>query len=135
MNTPETHPVRQVLTQVVTDGKITADQVDQLENFVNHDWVIDQDEVQMLFRVNHSIGTNDEECPQWTQFFISNVSRLVVMDMNTPGVIDESEGDWLAGLLDNYACGNESEQKLFFELQNTTSSIEGLLAEKLQPYE
>ncbi len=131
----ESHPVRVVLSQILSDGIINDDQVRELEQFVAEDWVVDQDEVELLFRVNQAIHLNDEACQKWSEFFVSSVGRLVVMDMNSPGQIDEEEGNWLAEMLDKYAVGNETEKQLFFDLRNTTSSIEGKLSELIQSFE
>ena len=131
----DSHPVREVISQIVDSKSINPEQVDRLEKFVAEDWVIDQDEVHLLFRINQSIGPKDEDCPSWTKFFISSVSRLVVMDMNTPGQIDEAEGNLLAELLDQYATANETENQLLWDLRNTTSSIGGKLADRIQSFE
>lgn len=131
----ENHPVREVLIKVLQDNAINADQVKGLERFVREDWVIDGDEATLLFRVNKAIGCNEDQCAEWTQFFVTSISRFVVMDMNTPGEIDESEGDWLAELLDEYSVDNKSEKALIFELQKTTSSIGGKLGQRIQSFD
>ena len=130
----ENHPVREVLQNVVQNAAINADQVKQLEQFVREDWVIDENEAKFLFRVNKALGDNEDDCPEWTQFFVTSISRLVVMDMNTPGEIDETEGDWLAEMLDEFSIDNDSEKKLIFELQKTTSSIAGKLGQRIQSF-
>jgi hypothetical protein len=131
----ENHPVREVLQKVVQDAAINADQVKELESFVNADWVIDEDEAKFLFRVNKALGDSKQVCPEWTQFFVMSISRFVVMDLNTPGEIDEAEGDWLADMMNEFSIDNESEQKLIFELQKTTSSIGGKLGKWIQSFE
>ncbi len=127
----ENHPVREVLKKVVADTSINANQVRELEQFVKGDWVIDEQEAKFLFRVNQALGSNHDDCPEWTDFFVTSISRLVVMDMNSPGQIDEEEGDWLAGIFDEYSVDNESQKKLVFELQKSTTSIGGKLGKQL----
>jgi hypothetical protein len=127
------HPVREVLKQVVADSAINADQVRELEKFVRQDWVIDEQEAKFLFRVNHALGQDFEDCPEWTEFFVSSIARLAVLDMNTPGQIDEAEGDWLGEMLDEYSIDNVSEKQLLAELQKTTSSIAGKIGQRIQP--
>jgi len=129
----EDHAVREVLKKVVADAAINAEQVQELENFVRQDWVIDQDEAKFLFRVNHAIGEYDENCPQWTKFFVTSIARMVVFDMNTPGQIDTAEGDWLGEMFDEFSVGNESESALIADLKKTTSSISGKIAQRIQP--
>ncbi len=127
----EDHAVREVLKKVVADSAINAQQVEALENFVRQDWVIDQNEAKFLFRVNHAVGKNDEDCPQWTQFFVTSIARLVVFDLNTPGQIDEAEGDWLAEMLDENSVGNDSELALIAEIKKNTTSVSGKIAQRL----
>ncbi|MFK7766262.1 MAG: hypothetical protein AB8B55_03390 [Mariniblastus sp.] len=127
----ENHPVREVLKKVVADGSINAEQVKELEQFVKGDWVIDEQEAKFLFRVNQALGSNHDDCSEWTDFYVTSICRLVVMDMNSPGQIDSEEGDWLSSMFDEYAVENDSQKKLIFELQKSTTSIEGKLGERL----
>lgn len=129
----EDHPVREVLKKVVEDASINADQVRELESFVRQDWVIDDQEGKFLFRVNHALGAEFESCPEWTSFFVNSITRFAVLDMNTPGQIDESEGNWLGDMLDEYSVGNVSENQLLAEIKKTTTSIAGKLGQRIQP--
>jgi len=129
----EDHPVREVLKNVVADAAINADQVRELEKFVREDWIIDDREAKFLFRVNHALGDNQDDCPEWTRFFVYTIARLVVLDMNTPGQIDEAEGDWLGEMFDEYSVGNDSELALIAELQKTTTLIAGKIGQRIQP--
>lgn len=131
----ENHPVRDVLQRVVQESKISVDQVRELERFVREDWVIDKDEAKFLFRVNKALDECEDVCPEWAQFFVTSISRLVVLDMNSPGEIDPAEGDWLADMLNEFSIDNASERKLVFELQKTTSSIGGKLGQWIQSFE
>jgi len=128
----DNQPVRDVLKEVLADQSINAEQVRELEKFVGKDRVIGQNEAKFIFRINQALGSNHDDCVEWTQFFVTTISRFVVMDMNSPGEIDESEGDWLAGMLDEYSVGNHSEKSLLLEIQKCTTSIKGRLSERIQ---
>ena len=128
----ENHRVREVLKDVVEQRTINPDQVKELERFVREDWVIDENEAKFLFRVNHALDSNEDDCAEWIQFFVTSIARFVVLDMNSPGEIDEAEGDWLADMLDEFSVDNDAEKKLIFELQKTTTSIAGKLAQRIQ---
>lgn len=121
-----------ILNDILSSHKVDAAQVKALEGFVNADWVVDHEETELLFKANQALGENDEHCPEWSDFFVSSVARVVVMDMETPGEIDEQEGNWLGGLFEQYGTGNNSESRLCAEIKKTTSKIEGKAAEKLQ---
>ena len=125
----------EILNRILEDGKVDAEEVSALEAMVNGDWVVDRDEVELLFRVNHAIGNKDEECPQWSKFFVATVTRLVVNDLDTPGEISEDEGNWLGEVLEANRVQNDSEKKLIFEIQNTTTKILGKLADSMAPFE
>ncbi|MDA7918352.1 hypothetical protein N9Z44_03960 [Mariniblastus sp.] len=129
------HPVRDVLKEIFDSSSINAEQVKVLEDFVRQDWVIDKTEVEQLLRVNHSLNQNDENCPEWSAFFVASISRLIIFDMNSPGEIDMEEGDWMASMLDKYSIGNNSEKQLLLEIQKLTSSIKGKLGDRIQPNE
>lgn len=129
----EDHPVREVLKNIVASSTINAEQVRELESFVRQDWVIDETEGKFLFRLNHALGEDFEGCPEWTHFFVTSITRMVVLDMNTPGQIDEAEGDWLGEMLDEFSVANESEQKLLAEIQKTTTAIVGKIGQRIQP--
>jgi predicted transcriptional regulator len=126
------HPVREVIKEIVGDQTISAEQVRTLEKYVKEDWVIDQNEAKLLFRMNKALKSNHDDCPEWTKFFVTSISRFVVMDMNSPGEIDETEGDWLAEMLDEYSVENASEKQLILEIQKCTTSIKGKLGERIE---
>ncbi len=127
------HPVRNVLNEIFDSCSINAEQVKYLEDFVRQDWVIDKNEAEQLLRVNHALNQNDESCPEWSAFFVTSISRLIIFDMNSPGEIDADEGDWMASMLDKYSIGNKSEKQLLLEIQKLASSIKGKLSDQIQP--
>ena len=129
----DNHPVREVLRDIIENSFISVEQVKTLEDFVRQDWVIDKDEAKLLLRVNHALKENHDGCVEWTSFFVTSISRLVIFDMNSPGEIDTDEGDWLAAMLDEYSVGNNSEKQMLLELQKLSSSIKGKLGDRIQP--
>jgi len=76
----------EVLRQIDSTKKVTAADVKILSDKINANWKIGLSEAEILFKVNKFI---DEGCPEWTEFFVSSISRLIVMDMNTPGEIND----------------------------------------------
>ena len=119
------------MQQILAAGDITPVQIQDLDRELNSDWVVDEDEIESLFQINQALGGKDEGCPEWTEFFVRNVTRLVVMDLFTPGEIDQSEGDWLGGVMEKYRIHNETESRLIHEIKETTTSIAGKLTELL----
>lgn len=121
----------EILEKVLGDGQVDADEVRALERRLQRDWVVDRGEVELLFRVNRALGEQAEPCGEWTEFFVNHVARLLIMDIDTPGEIDQAEGDWLAGMLDQYGTGNSAESALLGALQRSASRISGRLVERL----
>ena len=124
----------EVLQQIVSTKKVTAADVKILKDKVNENWKIDLNEAEILFKVNLSIGDADNQCPEWTDFFVTSISRLIVMDMNTPGEINDSEGDWLADMFKAHAAGNKTQKNLVHELQSLAGKIGGRIGEQIQPH-
>lgn len=120
----------EILATVLADGVVDAEEVQALQRKLDQDWVVDRTEIELLFRVNQSLGTRDERCYEWTLFFAENVSRLLIMDMDTPGEIDQDEGDWLANLFDQYGVGNATELSLLTSLKKEAAQISGRIVER-----
>jgi len=121
----------EVLRQIDSTKKVTAADVKILSDKVNANWKIGLGEAEILFKINKSI---DEACPEWTEFFVSSISRLIVMDMNTPGEINDSEGDWLADMVEAHAADNSTQNSLVEELRNLSGRIGGRIGEQIKPY-
>ena len=121
----------QILEKIMADGLISSDEIKALKQKLDEDWVVDRPEVELLFKVNQSLGDRDEKCEDWLSFFVDNVSRLSIMDLSTPGEIDQSEGDWLADLLDQNGVNNASETALLTTLARDAKRISGRISERL----
>lgn len=121
-----------ILNDILTTNTVSPEQVQALDKYVHADWVVDRGEAELLFKANQSIGPMDEACPAWTDFFSDTVTKLVLMDMESPGEIDKEEGDWLGELIEKHPAGNASEKKLFADIEKISSKIEGKAASHLQ---
>ena len=128
---PQKQKIREILKKVVELGKITPEEVKAIEAYLESDGIIDQSEAKLLFRINHALESNHDDCDEWIEFFVTNICRYVVMDMNTPGQIDAEEGDWLAEMFDDYSIDNVAEQALIRDIKKLTSSIDGRIRERI----
>ena len=124
----ETATPHQILEFVKEGGQINRQAIDALTGHLNADWIIDLNEAEFLFQVNAAIGSRDEENEPWTAFFCDNISKLVLFDLHTPGEIDETEGNWLADMLDRFGCGNHSEKTLVESIRDQAKSVAGRFA-------
>lgn len=122
---------RNLVQAILNDGQLDDSRIDQIERALKSDWIVDRSEIELLFQVNQKLGEQDEQTPRWTDLFVDNVARLVVMDLDSPGEIDESEGDWLAEIFDRYSVGNTTERRLVQEIRNLASTVRGRFGERL----
>ena len=134
MTKPNNHsPINSIFENVLQSRTINDQIVKELESKVNEDWIVGHHEVELLFKVNHAIGDQDQKCPQWTEFFKTAVCRSVVFDLESPGEIDVKEGDWLASIVQKYSVKNDSEKSLFQAIRKNATHIAGQLANTLKP--
>ena len=122
---------RSLVQAILNDGHLDDSRIDQIERALKSDWIVDRSEIERLFQINQRIGNRDEEIPRWTEVFVDNVTRLVVLDLDSPGEIDDSEGNWLSDLLERYPAGNASEAKLLAGIRELAKIVRGRLAERL----
>jgi len=134
METHSHESADEIIKRIIANGAVDLYDVRTLERQVRSDWIVDRREVEELFRMNHAIGDHDEDCPAWTDFFVATASRLIVLDLETPGEIDKNEGDWLEDLLDRYSVGNQSEKKLLDEIRMTAKKISGGVSKRIKPF-
>ncbi len=124
----DTASPHQILEYVKDGGEIDRTAIDALTRHLNEDWIIDLNEAEFLFQVNHAIGARDEDNEAWAEFFCDNISKLVLFDLQTPGEIDEPEGNWLADMLHKFGCNNQSENRLIEHIRTSAKSIAGRFA-------
>jgi hypothetical protein len=113
----ETSDPRSICEQVIADGVVTSDEVRQLQNHVDTDWVICREDADLLFRVNNAARECKKNCKEWPEFFASTIARFIVFDMNTPGQVDRDEAEWLRAHFQSGQPLTETEKRLFREIR------------------
>jgi len=107
---------------VVADGKIDSDEVDQIKNIIFDDGIIDDNEVDFLFKVNDAVSGNDN-CEEWQELFVAAITDNIMAD----GTIDEDE----AVKLENRMNGDNKidivEKALLAELKTQNNGLPDLL--------
>jgi len=120
----------EILKSAQNSGNLTPQAIEDLQGCINRDWIIDEAEAELLFKLNHTLGADFEQ-KAWTTLFVESVTKLVLLDMDTPGEIGVHEGNWLSGMLDLYAVGNMAQSELLTKLAKEATTIEGGFAERL----
>lgn len=108
---------------IIEDGKVDAAEVAQLKEVMLADGVIDRAEADVLFEINDACSGNDND-PAWETFFVESIASHVLEDEETPGVIDATEGDWLADHIEGDGSIDEVEQSLITYLSENSTAIE-----------
>lgn len=80
---------------IIEDGKIDADEIQQLKDNLYTDGTIDRDELDAVFQINDAVSDNAENDPSWPNEFARIVADGVLKDENSPGVIDSEEATYL----------------------------------------
>ena len=120
----------EILESAQISGDLPPQAIEKLQACINHDWIIDEAEAELLFKLNHTLGASYEQTG-WTNLFAESLTRLVLLDMETPGEIGVQEGDWLDRMLDLYAVENHAESEMLKKLTKEATKIEGGFAARL----
>jgi len=108
---------------IIADGKVDAQEVQQLRDVMLADGVIDREEADILFEINDACSDADND-PSWDIFFVEAISSHVLEDEATPGIIDQAEGDYIAGKIAGDGGIDNVEQALLTNLKANATEIQ-----------
>ena len=108
--------------ELLTDGKIDAEEVNRLREALYADGKIDQEEADFLFEINDAVSgkANDSS---WKAFFVEAITDYLLNDEESPGVIDEEEGKWLEEKINNDGKLDTVERALVASLRRKSKSM------------
>lgn len=98
--------LQQLKQEILQDGVIDQNEVQELETVLYADGVIDKEEADFLFDLNDSVSGKANH-RSWEQLFVNAITSFLLEDETSPGEIDESEANWLYeklhgdGVIDN----------------------------------
>ena len=78
--------------EILDDGVIDADEVEQIRERIFDDGIIDREEAEFLFLLNDGASEVDES---WGGLFVEAIVAHLLEDDESPGVVDETEAAWL----------------------------------------
>lgn len=84
-----------LVSAIIEDGKIDANEIEQLKTSLYKDEKIDKEELNALFEINDACSDNADNDPQWPEFFGRAIADGVLKDEESPGVIDKDEAEYL----------------------------------------
>ena len=108
--------------ELLTDGKIDAEEVAKLREVLYADGKIDQEEADFLFELNDAVSGKPNDS-SWNQFFVEAISDYLLNDEKSPGVIDEEEGRWLEEKINNDGKLDTVERALVASLRRKSKSM------------
>ncbi len=109
--------LNELVKDIIADGVVDADEVQQLETALYADGVIDSEEVDALFTINDAVSGNANS-PLWTDLFVKAVSENILDD----GVIDFDEVAYLVEKIQGDGAVDATEVAL---LENLKSNCQG----------
>lgn len=115
--------MQELVDSVVADGIVDAEEVKEIRKVFYEDGKIDQEEADAMFEINDGVsGAENDESYQ--QLFVDVLSDFVLKDDETPGVVDESEGDYLAEKIEGDGNLDDVEKALLANLRDNATDIQ-----------
>ena len=115
--------MQELVDSVVADGVVDAEEVKEIREVFYADGKIDQEEADAMFEINDAVsGAENHESYQ--QLFVDVLSDFVLKDEETPGVVDEAEGDYLAEKIEGAGNPDDVEKALLQNLKDNAANIQ-----------
>jgi len=105
--------------EILDDGVIDADEVEQIRERLFDDGIIDREEAEFLFLLNDGATDSDES---WGVLFVEALIAHLLEDDESPGVVDEDEAAWLIEHIEGDGQVDETELALLVAL--TANAVE-----------
>jgi hypothetical protein len=87
-------PLQELLLDIAADGIVDAKEVAGLRQRLYADGQIDRDEAEFLFALNDAVSGKKNDLG-WQALFVEAITKFVLEDEKSPGVVDQAEADWL----------------------------------------
>lgn len=122
--------LEKTVQEIIADGVVDAKEVVDLTEIIYADGSVDKEEADAMFLINDAVSGNDND-PTYKDLFVKSISDFVLEDEETPGVIDELEGDYLVSKIEGDGQIDEIEKALLANLKEKATSIESESLNKL----
>lgn len=108
---------------IIADGIVDATEVAEIRADIFADGVVDQEEVKDLFDINDEVSGNDNS-EEWTNLMVDAVKNYCLEDENTPGVVDQEEGDFLSDMIEGDGQVDTVEVAVLTMIKNEATAVE-----------
>lgn len=113
-----------LVSSIIADKAVDSSEVGALRSEIYSDGKVEREEIEALFQINDACSDNESNCPEWADFLSQAVCDCVLTDDTTPGVLDNEEANWLAGLLMADGSVDETERKVLVAIRAKATSID-----------
>ena len=119
-----------VKAAVIADGIVDAEEVEMMKKVVYGAGGaggsgVDRAEADMIFDINDATTDNEGHDASWQAFFVEALGKHVLEDEESPGDIDEDEGDWLIAKIGEDGKVDANEKALMQHIKANANSIAG----------
>jgi len=83
-----------LVKNIIEDGKVNEREVATLRERLYADGKIDREEADAMFEINDRVSGADNH-PSWKKLFVGAITRHVLEDETSPGVVDDDEAKYL----------------------------------------
>lgn len=120
---------------VLEDGIIDDNEVDMIKKLIygtggGAGEGVDRAEADFLFDLNDATSGKNNS-PAWKNLFVEAISKHVLEDEISPGVIDEDEADWLIGRVEGDETYDDNEKTLLSHIKANAKEIHDKLKFKM----
>lgn len=116
--------------EILEDGVIDAQEVNEIEAVVYADGEIDKEEADFMFDLNDAVSGKDNHS-SWNALFVKVITSFVLDDEGSNGEIDEDEAAYLVGQIQGDGQIDAAEKALLLNLKEKSGNLPDSLAKLL----
>ena len=118
--------LREIKKKATEIGAIDQSIVDLLEQEILADQQVSLEEANFLFALKKQFSTH-RNSPNWQTFFVHSITRYLLEDEDSPGVVDDREAQWLRAHLQSQGKLDAIDRLLLTELRTRSISFPTIL--------
>ena len=118
--------LKEIRKDAIEIGYIDQSIIDRLQEEIQSDQQISLEEANFLFTIKKQFA-NKKNSPNWRTFFIDTITRFLLEDEDSPGVVDEQEAQWLRAHIQSQGSLDRTDQLLLSELRTRSINYPSIL--------
>lgn len=118
--------LKEIRKDAIEIGYIDQSIIDRLQEEIQSDQQISLEEANFLFTIKKQFA-NKKNSPNWRIFFIDTITRFLLEDEDSPGVVDEQEAQWLRAHIQSQGSLDRTDQLLLSELRTRSINYPSIL--------